>query len=38
MEEPYILVGQIASIGYFAYFLLLTPLVGYLENKLLQLY
>nr|YP_001648610.1 cytochrome b [Halisarca dujardinii]ABW76602.1 apocytochrome b [Halisarca dujardinii] len=38
VEEPYILVGQIASIGYFAYFLLLTPLVGYLENKLLQLY
>nr|YP_001648554.1 cytochrome b [Chondrilla aff. nucula CHOND]ABW76574.1 apocytochrome b [Chondrilla aff. nucula CHOND] len=38
VEEPYILVGQIASIGYFVYFLLLTPVVGYLENKLLQLY
>nr|YP_004123486.1 cytochrome b [Halisarca harmelini]ADT81737.1 apocytochrome b [Halisarca harmelini] len=38
VEEPYIFVGQMASICYFAYFLLLTPLVGYLENKLLQLY
>lgn len=38
VEEPYILVGQMASICYFAYFLLLIPLVGYLENKLLQLY
>ena len=37
VEDPYILIGQLASIFYFAYFLILTPLVGYLENKLLNL-
>jgi len=37
VEEPYILIGQIASIFYFGYFLILTPLVGYWENKLLNL-
>uniref|UniRef100_A0AAU8HNI2 Cytochrome b n=1 Tax=Porifera sp. TaxID=3140030 RepID=A0AAU8HNI2_9METZ len=37
VEDPYILIGQIAAIFYFAYFLILTPMVGYLENKLLNL-
>lgn len=36
VEDPYILIGQMASIFYFTYFLILTPLTGYLENKLLQ--
>ena len=35
VEEPFILVGQLASIFYFSYFLVLTPLLGYLENRLL---
>nr|YP_004123614.1 cytochrome b [Oscarella malakhovi]ADO51543.1 apocytochrome b [Oscarella malakhovi] len=35
VEDPYVLIGQISSIIYFAYFLIITPLVGYLENKLL---
>lgn len=35
VEEPFILVGQLASIFYFAYFLALTPLLGYAENYLL---
>lgn len=37
VEDPYILVGQMASIFYFSYFLLLSPLIGSLENKLLLL-
>lgn len=37
VEDPYILIGQIAAIFYFAYFLILIPMVGYLENKLLNL-
>ena len=38
MEEPYILVGQAASIFYFSYFLLFIPLVGNIENILYRLY
>ena len=34
-EAPWVIIGQIASIYYFAYFLIITPLVGMLENKLL---
>ena len=36
-EEPYVTIGQVASVFYFAYFLIITPLVGLLENKLLKL-
>ena len=36
-EAPWVLIGQISSILYFAYFLLITPAVGILENKLLKL-
>ena len=36
VEEPYILIGQLASVFYFFYFLILTPIVGYVENKLLR--
>nr|URF19455.1 cytochrome b [Galatheanthemum sp. MT-2020] len=35
VEEPFILVGQLASIFYFSYFLVISPLLGYLENHLL---
>nr|YP_654374.2 cytochrome b [Nematostella sp. JVK-2006] len=35
VEEPFILIGQIASMFYFAYFLVIAPLLGYLENRLL---
>ena len=36
VEEPYILIGQMASIFYFIYFLILVPIVGYVENRLLK--
>ncbi len=37
VEEPYILIGQFASLFYFAYFLIIVPIVGALENRLLKL-
>ena len=36
-EAPWVLIGQIASVFYFAYFLIITPLIGIIENKLLKL-
>lgn len=35
VEEPYITIGQFASISYFSYFLVAVPLLGYMENRLL---
>lgn len=35
VEEPFILLGQISSVFFFSYFLLIVPTLGYLENKLL---
>lgn len=35
VEDPYILIGQISTIIYFLYFIILLPLTGLLENKLL---
>nr|AGY95380.1 cytochrome b [Osteoglossum ferreirai]BAB19299.1 cytochrome b [Osteoglossum ferreirai] len=37
VEPPFILIGQIASILYFMLFLILLPLAGLMENKMLQL-
>jgi quinol-cytochrome oxidoreductase complex cytochrome b subunit len=37
VEAPFVVLGQIASVLYFAYFVLLTPLVGHLENGLADL-
>nr|WNH22127.1 cytochrome b [Peprilus paru]WNH22621.1 cytochrome b [Peprilus paru] len=34
-EQPFIIIGQVASILYFSIFLLLFPIVGWLENKIL---
>lgn len=37
VEPPFVLIGQLASAFYFAYFLILNPLFAYIENKLLLL-
>nr|AFH36731.1 cytochrome b [Telestes pleurobipunctatus]AFH36732.1 cytochrome b [Telestes pleurobipunctatus]AFH36734.1 cytochrome b [Telestes pleurobipunctatus]AFH36735.1 cytochrome b [Telestes pleurobipunctatus]AFH36737.1 cytochrome b [Telestes pleurobipunctatus] len=36
VEHPYIVIGQIASVLYFALFLVLVPLAGWVENKALK--
>nr|YP_009511948.1 apocytochrome b [Melanthalia intermedia]AXI97875.1 apocytochrome b [Melanthalia intermedia] len=36
VEEPFIFIGQVASIYYFTYFLILLPLLGKLERFLLE--
>jgi len=35
VEEPFIFLGQVSSILYFSYFLILIPALGHLENNLL---
>ena len=37
IEEPYYLIGQIATIYYFSYFLLILPLLTLFENKIYKL-
>jgi quinol-cytochrome oxidoreductase complex cytochrome b subunit len=38
VEDPYILIGQLSTIFYFSYFIILTPVVGYIENILVKVY
>nr|YP_001994300.1 cytochrome b [Leptochilichthys agassizii]BAG49396.1 cytochrome b [Leptochilichthys agassizii] len=36
VEDPYILIGQVASALYFSLFLIFTPIAGWAENKALE--
>ena len=36
ITDPFILLGQIASVYYFAFFLVLIPIIGVIENKLVS--
>uniref|UniRef100_A0A190X5V6 Cytochrome b n=1 Tax=Triplophysa tibetana TaxID=1572043 RepID=A0A190X5V6_9TELE len=36
VEHPFIIIGQVASVLYFALFLVLMPLAGWLENKAME--
>jgi len=36
VEEPYITIGQVASVVYFAYFIVISPLIGKLENEIVR--
>ena len=36
-EDPYLVVGQVATALYFAWFLVIVPALGVLENTLLEL-
>lgn len=38
VEDPYVFVGQISTIFYFSYFLILIPLVGFIENLFIKIY
>lgn len=38
VEDPYVFVGQISTIFYFSYFIILVPSVGILENFLVKYY
>jgi ubiquinol-cytochrome c reductase cytochrome b subunit len=35
VETPYVEVGQISTLIYFMYFLVLVPVVGLIENRLI---
>lgn len=35
VEEPYVTIGQVASVLYFMYFLVINPIVGKIENKII---
>jgi len=36
VEDPYILIGQLGTAFYFAFFLIFIPAVGLLENRLMR--
>jgi ubiquinol-cytochrome c reductase cytochrome b subunit len=36
ITDPFIALGQIASIYYFAFFLILIPIIGVIETKLVN--
>jgi ubiquinol-cytochrome c reductase cytochrome b subunit len=38
VEDPYVFVGQVSTVIYFSYFLIIVPLVGIIENFLVEYY
>lgn len=36
VEEPFVTIGQVASVFYFVYFLVLSPVAGYIEKKIVE--
>jgi ubiquinol-cytochrome c reductase cytochrome b subunit len=38
VESPFIEFGQVSTILYFSYFLIIVPLITYIENSLMYLY
>lgn len=35
VEEPYVTIGQVAAVLYFMYFVVINPIVGKIENKII---
>lgn len=35
VEEPFITIGQVASVLYFLYFIVINPIIGRIENKII---
>lgn len=35
--EPYVIIGQIATLVYFCWFIIIVPIIGLLENTLMDL-
>jgi ubiquinol-cytochrome c reductase cytochrome b subunit len=38
VEDPYVLIGQLSSLFYFSYFLIILPGLGLMERYLLEVY
>ena len=36
-EQPFVVIGQIATVLYFSYFLILVPFIGLIENTLMDI-
>ncbi len=34
VEEPYVTIGQVASVFYFLYFIVINPILGKIENRI----
>jgi ubiquinol-cytochrome c reductase cytochrome b subunit len=38
VEDPFVLMGQISTVLYFSYFLIIVPIVSLIENTLIDIY